>query len=157
MPPLSIDRRELTPQPILFVRMRAARDELSRAIGEGAGKVFMYAQQAGLALTGHPFTRYPSSGPGLLSIEVGFPLAAGAPGEGEIEAGTFEGGPAVVAVHGGTYDALGETYTAMERWMEQNGLRPAGAPWERYITDPAAHPDPADWRTEVYWPVQSRS
>ncbi len=30
---------------------------------------------------------------------------------------------------------------------------PAAAPWESYVTDPAQHPDPADWRTEVYWPL----
>ena len=29
----------------------------------------------------------------------------------------------------------------------------SGAPWESYVTDPADHPDPADWRTEVYWPL----
>ncbi len=40
--------------------------------------------------------------------------------------------------------------------MEENGLRPAGAPWEWYVTDPAEHPDPADWRTEIYWPAASR-
>ena len=32
-------------------------------------------------------------------------------------------------------------------------LRPGGAPWESYITDPADHPDPKDWRTEIYWPL----
>ncbi len=24
----------------------------------------------------------------------------------------------------------------------------------RNVTDPAQHPDPADWRTEVYWPLE---
>ena len=74
-------------------------------------------------------------------------------GEGEVEAGELPGGPAVVAVHAGPYDQLAETYAAMERWMEQNGLRPGAAAWEHYVTDPAEHPDPADWRTEIYWPV----
>jgi AraC family transcriptional regulator len=107
----------------------------------------------GLPLASHPFTRYVSSGPGLLTIEVGFQFAAPAGGDGEVEAGELQGGPAAVGVHGGPYDQLGETYAAMERWMEQNGLRPGGPAWEWYVTDPADHPDPADWRTEVYWPV----
>ena len=67
--------------------------------------------------------------------------------------GAASGGPAAVAVHAGPYDQLGETYAALERWIEANGLRTAGAPWESYITDPTDHPDPADWRTEIYWPV----
>jgi hypothetical protein len=34
MPTLSIERREITAQPILFVRLRPGRHELSPAIGE---------------------------------------------------------------------------------------------------------------------------
>jgi AraC family transcriptional regulator len=153
MPSLSIERRDLTAQPILFVRLKTARHELSSAIAQGVGKVYMHAQKAGLALAGHPFTRYPSTGPGLLTIEVGFRFADAVTGEGEVEAGELQGGPTVVAVHGGPYEQLAETYAAMERWMEQNGLHPGGAPWEHYVTDPAEHPDPADWRTDIYWPV----
>jgi AraC family transcriptional regulator len=153
---LSIERRELKAQPILFVRLRTARHELAQAIGAGVGKVYTFAQQAGVALAGHPFTRYLSAGPGLLTIEVGFHVSAPAPGEGDVEACQLPGGPAVVAVHGGSYEQLAETYAAAERWMEENALRPADAPWEWYITDPAEHPDPADWRTHVFWPVAER-
>jgi AraC family transcriptional regulator len=153
MPSLSIERRELSAQPILFVRLKTARHEISNAIAQGVGKVYIHAQKAGLALADHPFTRYQSSGPGLLTIEVGFRFADAVAGEDEVEAGELQSGPAVVAVHGGPYDQLAETYAAMERWMEREGLRPGGAPWEHYVTDPAEHPDPADWRTEIYWPV----
>jgi AraC family transcriptional regulator len=82
------------------------------------------------------------------------PVAAAAPGEGEVEAGTLPGGPVAVAVHGGPYDQLNETYAALERWIETHGYRVNGAPWEAYITDPADLPDPADWRTEVCWPLE---
>jgi effector-binding domain-containing protein len=156
MPLLSIERRHLAAQHILFARLRAARHELSSAIAEGVGKVYGYAQRAGLALAGHPFTRYLSAGPGLLTIEVGFRFSEAVRGDGDVEAGVLEGGPAVAAVHGGPYEQLGETYAAMEHWMEQHGLEPGAAPWEYYVTDPAAHPDPAEWRTEIFWPVRSR-
>jgi len=65
------------------------------------------------------------------------------------------GGPAAVAVHMGAYDKLQDTYAAIERWMQQQGVRAAGAPWESYITDPAEHPDPAKWRTDVFWPIST--
>ncbi len=153
MPTLSIDRRELTERPVLFVPLKAARHELANAIAEGAGKTYVHAQTAGIALAGHPYTRYLTAGPGLMDIEVGMPLAAPAASSGDVKAGVLPGGPAVVAVHAGPYDQLGETYAAIERWMQTNKLQPGGPPWEWYITDPAQHPDPADWRTEVYWPV----
>ena len=153
MPTLSIERREIAPQHFMFVHLRVARHELSSAIGEGLGKAFPYAMRSGLAIAGRPTTRYLSTGPGLYSIEVGVPVATAAPGEGDVQAGSLSGGPVAVAVHGGSYDQLGETYAALERWVEENGFRVSGAPWEAYVTDPADHPDPAAWRTEVYWPL----
>jgi effector-binding domain-containing protein len=155
MPTLSIERRDAAPQHILFVRLRPARHELATAIGEGLGKAFPYSQRAGFAIAGRPFTRYLSMGPGLLEIEVGLPVATAARGEGEVTAGTLPGGPIAVAMHAGSYDTLAETYAALQRWIEANGHRAGGAPWESYISDPADHPDPAEWRTEVYWPLHS--
>lgn len=82
-------------------------------------------------------------------------MATAVTGEGDVKSGALPGGPTAVAMHAGPYDQLSETYAALERWIEANGLRTAGAPWESYITDPAEHPDPGDWRTEVYWPVRT--
>jgi effector-binding domain-containing protein len=112
--------------------------------------------RVGAPLAGRPFTRYPSVGPGLVTIEAGCVIATPAFGDGDVEAATLPGGPAVVAMHAGSYDTLAETYAEMERWAERNGYALGGAPWESYITDPAEHADPADWRTEVFWPVTPR-
>jgi len=152
MPTSPIERRELAAEPILFIRRRVSRAGLAQAIGECLGAIFAHAQKQGLALAGQPFTRYPSASPGLLTAEIGFRLAAPGSGEGEIEAGFLAAGEAAVAIHEGGYDDLGETYAALERWMGAEGVRPRGAPWEVYLTDPAEHPNPADWRTEVFWP-----
>jgi AraC family transcriptional regulator len=156
MPMLSIERRELSPAHVLIVRARCARHELAKTMAECFGKAFPYAMQSGVPLAGRPFTRYLSTGPGLFTIESGCVLGAAAAGAGEIEAATLPGGAAAVAMHGGSYDTLSETYAEMERWMEKNGMRPAGAPWESYITDPAEHPDPSNWRTEISWPLGER-
>ena len=112
--------------------------------------------QIGAPLAGRPFTRYLATGPGLYTIEAGCVLASATPGQGDVEAAMLPAGSAAVAMHAGSYDTLSETYAEMERWMEKNGLTPGGAPWESYITDPAEQPDPANWRTEVYWPVAAR-
>jgi AraC family transcriptional regulator len=153
MPTLTIVRKEIAAQPILFARRRCSRAELAQAIGECLGAAFAYAQASGCAVAGYPFVRYAALGAGLLTIEGGCPVAVPAPGSGDIEAGTLFGGPVVVALHAGPYDELHATYAAMERWMEANGHRAAAAPWESYLTDPGEHPNPADWRTEIYWPI----
>jgi AraC family transcriptional regulator len=148
-----IERQELQPQYALIVRRRVARSEIAATIAESLGKTFPYALQNGLAIAGRPFVRYSDVGPGLMTMETGTPLASAAPGAGEIEPITLPGGPAAVAIHMGPYDKLQDTYAAMERWMQEHGVRAAGAPWESYVTDPAEHPDPATWRTDVYWPI----
>jgi AraC family transcriptional regulator len=144
------------------------RSEIAAAIVEVLPHIFQYAQQHGIALAGHPFTRYVEVGAGLLTLEPGMRVvasqpppasiddAAGTPasGEGGVVQDTLPGGPAATTVHAGTYETLPEAYAALETWMEANGLPAAGAPWESYITDPAEHPDPKDWKTEVCWPVR---
>jgi AraC family transcriptional regulator len=155
VPVLSIAREDLVPQPILFVRRRVARNEIAANIATCLGMAFGLAMQKGYAIGGRPFARYPSMGAGLITMDVGCVLAVAAPGDGEVEAGVLQGGPAAVAMHAGPYDELPTTFAAIERWLEDNGYRAGGAPWESYITDPAEHPNPADWRTRVCWPLAS--
>jgi effector-binding domain-containing protein len=153
MPTPSIERRELQAQPVLFVRRTTPRQELPAAIGACLGAVHAHCQKAGLALAGPPFVRYTTMDAGGLTIEGGLPLAAAAPGGDGVEAGTLPGGPAAVALHCGSYDTLQVTYTALERWLEAHSAQAAGAPWESYLTDPGEHPNPDDWRTEIFWPL----
>jgi AraC family transcriptional regulator len=155
VPTPSIERRDVEPRPILFIRRTVARAEIAAAIGDCLGRVFTHCQTAGIPLAGPPFSRYPAAGPGLVTLEVGMPLAVAAAGVGEIEAGTLQGGPVAFAVHAGSYDRLADTYAAIERWIGEQRYRPGGAPWEVYLTNPAEYPDPADWRTEIYWPLDA--
>jgi AraC family transcriptional regulator len=43
----------------------------------------------------------------------------------------------------------------MEQWADEHDVRFAGAPWESYVTDPAANPDQSTWRTEIFWPLRA--
>jgi AraC family transcriptional regulator len=161
----SIDKRQLDPQSVLLVRRRIKRSEIASTIGEALSSIFQYAQQHGVALTGHPFTRYADVGAGLMTIEPGMRVVGGgkrpdsstqAPSgdASTVVEDTLPGGVAAVTTHSGPYDTLSDAYAALESWIESNGFAKRGAPWESYVTDPAEHPDPKDWRTEVCWPIQ---
>ena len=150
---LSITRETRSPQPFLFIRRRAARPEIAATLAECFGKVYTYCLQHGLPLAGRPTARYLVAGPGLLTIEAGVPLSIAAEGVDDIQAGELQGGPVAVGVHAGSYADLPAANAAVERWIEEHGHQVAGAPWESYVTDPAEFPDPADWRTEVCWPL----
>jgi len=153
MPTSSIARKTIEAQPFLFVRRRVAPADIAKTVGEGFGAVMGYGHSVGAVFAGRPVTRYPEMSPGMMTLEIGFPLAAPVAGNGAVECGTLSGGMVVFAVHEGAYAELGQSYTAMEKWMQTHGVKATGAPWESYITDPAEHPNPVDWRTEIYWPV----
>jgi AraC family transcriptional regulator len=152
----SIAKRELAPQPVLMARRKVRRSEIASTIAEVLPQIFHFAQQSGLAIAGQPFTRYLESGPGLLTIAPGMPvaaLAATATNENGIIADTLPDGPAAVTTHYGPYEKLPDAYAAIEEWMDKEGLGAAGTPWEVYVTDPADYPDPKDWRTDIFWPL----
>jgi AraC family transcriptional regulator len=56
--------------------------------------------------------------------------------------------------HSPYYDGLNEANAAVYAWIQEQGLVVAGPPWEVYVTDPGEVPDPQDWRTEIFWPVE---
>ena len=154
-----IERKELAAQPVLVVRRRVPRADIAATIGAELPKVFLYAQQRGIALAGYPITRYPETSMGTVTLETGMRVAEvrgewTAAGEGEVLALSLPAGPAAVTVHSGPYDQLPAAYAALEEWIAANGFRSADGPWEAYLNDPADHPDPLEWKTEICWPLQ---
>ncbi|HEY6344741.1 MAG TPA: GyrI-like domain-containing protein [Bryobacteraceae bacterium] len=160
----SIEKKEFSPQPVLVVRRKVKRSEIATAIGEALPHVFAYAAQRGIALAGLPFTRYIDMGPELITMEPGMcvvpgaemgsgPAATQTSTEAEVVSAMLPGGPVASTIHTGPYDQLPNAYAAVEQWIKSQGFTPGGAPWESYLTDPAEHPDPKDWKTEVLWPI----
>jgi AraC family transcriptional regulator len=155
----SIVRKEIAAQPILLIRRTTTRATLAEALGDCFGKLFALGHGQGLPVSGWPIARYVSMGPGLWTIEAAMPVAepvsVQALGDAEIEAGMLHGGAVAFAVHSGSYQSLPQTHAAIEAWIKAQGFEVAGAPWESYVTDPGKNPNPADWKTEVFWPLKA--
>jgi len=153
----TIVKRGIAPQPVLVVRRRIKPADLAKTLAEVLGAVFLQAQQNGMALVGQPFTRYVEWGPGMWTIEAGLPVAAlGKESEAsgsDVRGDTLPGGSAATTTHTGPYDGLTGAHAAVQQWIEAQGLKAAGAPWEVYVTDPADFPDQKDWKTDIFWPV----
>jgi AraC family transcriptional regulator len=156
--PYSITKREIFPQPVLIMRHRVKRSEIAPTIAQTLHVIFFYSQKNAIALGGPPFARYTESSIGFVTIEPGTRVTA-APddtnwtGESGIIHDTLPGGPVAFTTHHGPYEKLPDAHAALEAWIEAEGLTPAGAPWESYVTDPGDYPDPKDWKTELFWPV----
>lgn len=151
-----ITKREISPTPVLIMRHRVKRSEIAPTIAKSLHAIFLYSQKNGIALGGPPFARYPESSIGFVTIEPGTRIATESPNserDNSIIHDILPGGPVVVTTHSGPYEGLPEAHAAMETWIQAEGLTPAGAPWESYVTDPGDYPDPKDWKTELFWPV----
>jgi AraC family transcriptional regulator len=156
----SITTREIAPQAVLLARRRVKPSEIAQAIAGALGEVFLHAQKTGAVLGGPPFNRYVEWGPGIMTIEPGMPVSSSAgeiPSGAGVKADTLPGGLVATMMHTGPYDKLAESHAAIQQWIDAEGLLAAGAPWEFYITDPADFPDPADWKTELFWPLAAKS
>ena len=155
----TVSRKELATQPVLVVRRRVRRAEIAATVAAELPKVFLHAQRRGITIAGYPITRYLETSVGLVTLETGMRVTAHSgewtadEAEGDVLADNLPGGPAAVTIHSGPYDQLQAAYAALEEWIAANGFHAAGAPWEAYLNDPADHPNPQDWKTEVCWPV----
>lgn len=151
---LSFGTKEVGPQPILAIRATSTMDKLSELMGSLFGEVYGYIQQSGQHPAGMPFSRYHSMDGGTVDLECGMPVPSPMEGKGRVEAGELPAGTVATVTHMGPYDDLPQTWSALTAWMASQGLQPAGAPWEIYVTDPGAEPDQSKWRTDIFFPVR---
>lgn len=148
-----IERREAEATPILYIQARVPRTELQPLFAKSFGEIFGLCMKKGYAMAGHPMARYVDFSQAMVTVDCILPLQQAGEGEGDIQAGELQAGPVAFAVHSGPYEELQETYAAIEKWIDEQGLQRNGPPWEWYVTDPGSEPDPQKWQTEVYYPI----
>ena len=149
-----IELKTITPRNVVTIRETIPMDAIAQTLGRIYGKVAAYLERIGVQPDGPPFSRYFSMTDDGVDLDAGFPVAAPISGEGQIAASELPGGEAAVTWHIGPYDTLPQTYNAIMDWMRENDREAGGACWEIYWTDPTPDSNPAEWRTEIIWPVQ---
>ena len=156
-PSSNIELRVLRSHFTATVRAEVDQSALSLAMGRVQQAVRDALEKQGVTPASGPFARYHSFGD-TIDFEAGVQVERPITADGDVKPGELPSGPAAIAVHAGPYDTLGATYDAMRRWLEGNGDYEAnGGPWEIYLTDPSAEPDPAKWLTEIIFPLKASS
>jgi effector-binding domain-containing protein len=143
--------QELQPQPGLAIRETVANAEIPAKMAELFAELGRFIAAKAAPVIGPPFAYYHSWNEKETVVEVGFPVAAGAAGEGRIRPMSLPGGKVVTGLHVGPYDKLVESYTAMTAWMKSQGHVPASFMWEVYLSDPMQEKDPSKWMTKMCW------
>jgi effector-binding domain-containing protein len=145
---------QLSDQSAMTLRMHVPMSALPTVIGEAYGKIAAYIDQAGLQTCSYPYVVYHNMDMNDLDVEMGIPVEASLPGDGEVRAGVLNGGPAATCLYTGPYSGLAETYLAMDEWVETQKLELAGTAYEIYYNDPVVTP-PEELRTLIAYPLKS--
>jgi effector-binding domain-containing protein len=155
--------RDLAPQPAVAVRVRQpmAVVDVGALVDRHLPGLAARMPALGLAVEGPPYVRYRDWGDETADLELGFPVDAEAASlplldacrDGEPGRSSLPGGPCAVIVHVGPYRELPASWGRLEAWIWDQGLAPAGPPWESYLDNPGLVA-PGAVRTEVIRPLR---
>ncbi|HRY32846.1 MAG TPA: SRPBCC family protein [Bacteroidales bacterium] len=136
------------------IRDTSSMATISQKMGAFYGELMNFLVQKKLQPAGSPICLYYSWENNVFDMECAIPVEKAMTPEGRILTGSLKPGKAVRVEFMGPYEQSGFAHMVAEQWLTKNNKNRSGAPWERYVTDPMAEPDPSKWLTEVYWPFE---
>lgn len=148
-----ITEKEIVAQVALVHRTPVTVQTIGESLGAAFGVLTRFGAESGAQWAGPPFVLYPEVCEGEFEVAVCMPVAPGARAGDAVTVEEVPGGVAASTVHVGPYHEIGPAYAALQRWMADNGRRPAGGMREVYLNDPDSVP-PEALLTEIDWPVE---
>jgi effector-binding domain-containing protein len=122
-------------------------------MGSLYGRVYTYMTTKKINPTGPPIALYYSEPGPDWKIGAAVPVPEGTAGQGDIYSIVLPGGKMASTIHMGSYDKLGESWSALSDWIQKSHYKPAGPGREVFLVGPPQESDPAKFRTELLWPV----
>jgi effector-binding domain-containing protein len=120
------------------------------------GELFAHLGQKGIGPAGPPMALYHDEEfkERDVDAEIAVPLSEVVPGSERVSVREL---PAVetmaTAIHRGSYQTIGDAYTALMQWIETNGYHVADSAREVYLQHEEGS-NPSTWVTEVQFPVE---
>jgi effector-binding domain-containing protein len=147
-----IAEKDIAPQLALTYRQPVTMETIADRIGGAFRALVEHAAATGAQWAGPPFILYPDDCNDEFVITVCMPVVPGATGGEQVGLEEVPGGTVASTVHVGPHNGLSKGYVALQKWMTDNGRRPAGMVREIYLNDPDAVPA-EELLTEIDWPV----
>jgi effector-binding domain-containing protein len=150
--PYEITLANAAPTLTAVIRGRVEAAELSKFVPAACGEVWSFVRAAGLPRPGRHTALYL---PECL-VEVGAEVSEPFSGNDRVHCSQLPGGRVATTTHFGPYQRLGDAYTAIRRWCDENGHRRSGVCWEIYgHWDESWNSDPSKIRTDVFHAIES--
>lgn len=153
---LRIEVRQYPDQDYLGTELDAPLAAVGESVAAAYARIFTHIARERIQPAGPPFLIAAPPAGDRIHVLVGVPTATGLNGSGDLRPGRLTGGRAAVTEHRGPYDRLAMVYEDLRAWVASHGYVATGSPREVYLNDPAGVPGPADYLTEVVWPIAWR-
>mgnify|MGYP006289495119 CR=1 FL=1 len=148
----TMEVRETKKQDTACIKTTTPVEKLPEVFGKGYMEIMEVIGKQGIQPTGAPYALYLNDDMSNLQIEFGFPVAGTVEKEGRVEPGELPGGQALVDIHEGPYDTIGDAYNRLMGFIKEKDLEPTGVSYEIYLNDPGETP-PEKLKTEIYFPL----
>lgn len=136
----------------------ASNTNISAIMGESYGEINQFMKQKGISQSGMPFTIYNEMNPNgniIMSNAIPVANAVEITEESTVLSGYLPRTKAVRVTLKGNYSYLGKAWSEAMQYIQQYELTQSEQkPFEIYTNDPGDYPNPADWVTDIYIPIE---
>jgi len=153
---LDIAPVEAKPVGVAFTSTSSALDgkAIGISLGVAYGKVQGFIHVRGLRQTAPPLAVYDEPKGGAVRFEAAIPVdRTDELPSSEVRLGTTFSGPAIRAVHKGSYAGLPAAHQAIRNYLAASGLEQDGSVIEQYMNSPGDVAE-AELVTHIYYPVK---
>jgi effector-binding domain-containing protein len=153
--PYEVSVKEIPAQHVAVLRKHASMATIGQDVSSGFAELGRVVAMAGVPIVGPPFlVMFDPAEETEGDMELAFPIATPFPGTGEVEGREVGAMTVASTVHRGPYEEIMPAYHTVAGWIQEHGHEVIGPPREVYLSDPQETPDPADYLTEVQFPIR---
>lgn len=133
--------------------IKAPMEMITPKLAQAYGQLMNFMGNNNLEIVGAPISFY------LTEDDENFEFVPGLPTQIEdVEDDRFEvrqtpDGYAIRMSYFGNYEDMVPAYEQLYAYIDWLKVEPTGGPWEEYVTDPGDEPDPSNWLTYIYVPI----
>ncbi|WP_299681269.1 GyrI-like domain-containing protein [uncultured Dokdonia sp.] len=142
----------------LYKTTSASGTNISTIMGKNYGEIDQFMKQKGMTQSGMPFTIYNEMNPNgsiIMSNAIPVPNAVDITEDSTVLSGYLPRTKAVRVSLQGDYTYLGKAWAEAMQYITQYKLTQSEQkPFEIYTNDPGNYPNPADWTTDIYIPIE---
>lgn len=136
------------------IHLVVSREDIDKGMDPAIQEVLSALGAQGIAPAGPCFSFHFRRPTDTFDFDVGFPVATAPAPAGRVKPGRLPAARVARTVYHGGYEGLGAAWGEFMSWVEKQGLKARGCPWESYVAGPESGSDPAQWRTELILPLE---